>query len=165
EIARAAGLRFEWEGRMNRLGMFVVAVFAAVFVVIASGAALTHAASPARSGPDTVCSSSSPCLIETNDDGGLAIKAVSAHGSGVVGTTDAKGSTTSNGRFGILGEDLQTTTGSTNAGVKGISSNGIGVTGASTLGAGVLGTGANGVTGQVSASGGAALLAIAPSTS
>src|SRR5437899_12039406 len=91
EIARAVSLCFEWEGRMNRFGMFVVAVFAAVVVVIASGGALTHAASPAGSGPDTACSSSSPCLTENNNDGGLAIKAASAQRSGLVGRTDAKG--------------------------------------------------------------------------
>jgi len=150
---------------MNRLGRFVAAVLAAVASVVASGAALTNAANAAGGNPDTSCTSQAPCLVGSNTDGGPGVKGTSAHGNGLVGTTNAKGSTTSNGGYGILGEDLQKTTGTTNAGVRGTSLNGLGVTGLSTNGTGVFGTGANGVTGQVTATGGAAVLAIAPSTS
>lgn len=87
-------------------------------------------------GPNASCSSSSPCLTESNTGSGAGVKSTSSTGNGSVATTKALGTTSTNGRSGLLGQDLQTKTGDGlfNAGVSGTSTNGTGVTGSGTVG-------------------------------
>src|ERR1700716_1203474 len=117
--------------------MRIDGTLASTLVVVAclafgGGAALTHGARAAGGlGPDTSCNSSSPCLTESNTGSGAGMQGAGARGAGVVGTTTAKGTTGANGRGGVLGQDLQSTTGYTNAGVIGTTTNGTGIRGTS----------------------------------
>lgn len=120
---------------------FVFALLVSAVLTLGGGAVLTHAASAAGgSEPDAMCSSTSPCLTEKNTSSGAGVQGSGAHGTGVVGTTTAKGTTGANGRGGVLGQDLQSTTGYTNAGVIGTTTNGTGVRGTGINGTGVLGS-------------------------
>jgi hypothetical protein len=66
------------------------------------------------------------------------VQGVSAKGRGLVGVTNFNSSSANNGTFGVFGNDASST-GSFDAGVRGISSRGTGVYGTSTTGTGVVG--------------------------
>ena len=83
------------------------------------------------------CSSSTPCLLETNSKGGPGLKGVSAKGDGTVGVTNFKSTSSTNGTAGVLGQD-NSTSGSFDTGVLGTSTNGAGVEGVSTNGNGII---------------------------
>src|SRR5262249_23489847 len=105
---------------------------------------LTHAArASGGSGPTASCTSTTPCLEEDNTSSGPGLKGTSKKGNGMVGTTKAKGISPATTGSGVVGQDLQTTTGVFNAGVTGTSTNGVGVSGTSTNWTGVNGLSAN----------------------
>src|SRR5271167_2666378 len=87
---------------------------------------------------DPTCTSSSPCIEYDNNGTGPGIRGISVAGNGLAGSTKNASTTTSNGRAGLIGNDIGT--GNFNSGVHGLSVNGTGVSGLSTSG--------NGVTGQ-----------------
>jgi hypothetical protein len=92
--------------------------------------------------PDTSCSSTSPCLVESNTSSGAGVKSSSTSGNGSIGTTKFKSTSQSNGKAGVLGQDLSTT-GSFDSGVFGSSTNGTGVQGTSVNGFGLEATSTN----------------------
>ncbi len=100
--------------------------------------------------PNASCASSAPCLEEDNTSTGSGVKGTSAKGSGIIGTTKAKGTSPTTAKPGVLGQDLQTGGGNGNAGVEGTSTNGRGVYGIGGF-AGVEGEGLVGVYGSSSA--------------
>jgi len=112
----------------------------------------TQAARAAGGAGDNVaCISTSPCLVESNSSTGAGIKSSSASGNGLIATTKARGSSSTNGRTALLGQDLQTTSGD------GIFN--FGVMGTSTHGTAVFGSGAIGLVGATpNASGGIGVL-------
>src|SRR5580704_10734704 len=104
-------------------------------------------------GPNTACSSSSPCVSYANSGSGAGVASSSAKGSGLTGTTTLKGTSSSNAP-GVLGTDASTS-GGFDSGVKGVTKAGTGVLGTAKGGTGVKGTssGGDGVKGTSSASG------------
>src|SRR5207253_8606482 len=99
--------------------------------------AKTHAArADGGAGANVTCTSTSPCLVESNSGSGTGIKSTSSTGNGLIGTTKALGSSSTNGRSALLGEDLQTRSGdgAFNFGVMGASKNGTGVSGSGAVG-------------------------------
>jgi len=119
----------------------IAAVSASVILIFGAGAVVTHARAAGGAGPNTSCTSTSPCLAESNTSTGDGVQGVSTKGVGVDGRTNAKGSTGAGAGFGVEGIDERTAsgTGVYNAGVKGTSTNGDGVFGSGTFG--VVGSG------------------------
>ncbi len=106
---------------------------------------------------NAACDSSSPCLTESNSGSGNGINSASSTGDGLIGTTDALGTKSTNGGSGLFGEDLRTSSG------HGLFN--FGVSGTSTNGTGVRGTGAVGVSATTNSSTGTGLVVTAPSSS
>jgi len=128
-------------------------------VGLAAGSSLIHAARAQEiAGPAASCGLTTACLTESNTLSGPGIKSTSARGNGLGATTDALGSTSSNGASALFGQDLQTKTGNGifNFGVNGTSTNGTGVQGAG---------GAVGVSAIASNANGIGMLVQAPDTS
>lgn len=87
----------------------------------------------------TSCSSTAACTGGTNSSTGPGVAGVSALGKGVTGTTTFNSTTSTNGQYGVYGQD-SSTSGTFDAGVYGLSVRGVGVSGKSTSGYGVRGT-------------------------
>lgn len=87
--------------------------------------------------PNTTCFSNVPCLSETNTSSGVAVKASSYFGNGIVSQTRFNSKSATNSKAGIIGQDASTM-GSFDSGVFGTSTNGIGVQGKSVNGNGVV---------------------------
>jgi hypothetical protein len=83
------------------------------------------------------CASKSACLQETNTSSGPAVKGISTSGSGSVGQTKFKSTSVSNGKAGVIGQDISTS-GAFDSGVLGTSTSGTGVQGTSVSGVGVV---------------------------
>jgi hypothetical protein len=81
-----------------------------------------------------------PCVGGTNTSTGPGIQGISNLGFGNVGQTKFNSTSTSNGKAGILGQDLSTS-GTNDEGVRGTSVRGLGVHGISSSRAGVRGDG------------------------
>jgi len=123
------------------------------------GSAMTHEARAQEGAePNTSCSSSTPCLFESNTSTGPGVKSMSSHGNGLIATTKALGSSSTNAASALLGIDLQTKTGDglLNFGVNGTSTNGTGVQGSG---------GAVGVSGIATSATGVAVEATVTNTS
>jgi hypothetical protein len=90
----------------------------------------------------STCSSTSPCLTETNSKSGAGVKGISNGGNGSVGQTKFNSTSPSNGAAGVFGQDVSTS-GAFDSGVLGTSTNGIGVQGKSVNGYGVVAVSAN----------------------
>lgn len=90
----------------------------------------------------STCSSTAACTGGTNGSTGPGVAGVSSLGKGVTGTTTFASTTSSNGQFGIYGQD-SSTTGAFDVGVYGLSVRGVGVSGKSTSNYGVRGTSTN----------------------
>lgn len=134
-----------------KIGAVAIAV-ASLALGFGAGSAMSRAArADVSAGPDGSCGTSTPCLTESNTAGGAGVKSTSSHGTGLVATTKATGSTSSNGASAVLGQDLQTTSG------KGLFN--FGVDGTSTFGTGVQGAGAVGVSGVATSATGIGVLA------
>lgn len=143
----------------HRIHAAVVVATLAITVGAAIGSTVVHAARAQElASPATSCSASTACLTESNTLSGPGIKSTSARGNGLGASTDALGSTTTNGASALFGQDLQTKPGNGrfNFGVSGISPNGIGVQGSG---------GAAGVVGVATSSSAAGLAAESPKTS
>src|ERR1700737_1510547 len=125
-----------------RASMFLgLAVLAASGVAGASGhhVMTTKQAAPAvvEIAPiDPTCTSSSPCIEYDNNGTGPGIRGISVNGNGLAGATKNISSSLATGREGLIGNDISTS-GTFNAGVRGLSVRGTGVAGQSTSGAGV----------------------------
>jgi hypothetical protein len=129
---------------MKRSWTFAFAILACLMFAWATGAGRPY---PANAGGviDPTCSSSSPCIEYDNNSTGPGIRGISLVGNGLSGSTKNKSTSTTNGRAGLMGNDVGT--GLFNSGVHGLSVNGTGVSGNSSGGVGVQGTGATGVQG------------------
>ncbi len=92
---------------------------------------------------DPTCSSSAPCIEYDNTLTGPGVKSTSAQGKGFVGATSFNSTATSNGTYGVLGQDLSTS-GAFDSGVHGTSTRGTGVSGTSGSGSGVSGKSVSG---------------------
>jgi hypothetical protein len=138
--------------------MAVVAAMAGV-LGFAAGTSMMHAARAQEiAAPATSCGSTTACLTESNTLSGPGIKTTSNRGNGLGATTDALGSTSTNGASALFGQDLQTKTGNGlfNFGVNGTSTNGTGVQGTG---------GAVGVSAVTSSTTGTGILVQAPMSS
>jgi len=93
------------------------------------------------------CSSANPCQEGSNASTGPGLEGISAKGKGVIGLTNFRSTSSSNGQAGVLGQD-SSTSGTNDAGVKGNSPKGFGVLGTSTSGTAVEGVSSSGVGGQ-----------------
>src|ERR1700737_3090302 len=151
-----------------RASMFLgLAVLAASGVAGASGhhVMTTKQAAPAvvEIAPiDPTCTSSSPCIEYDNNGTGPGIRGISVNGNGLAGATKNISTSLATGREGLIGNDISTS-GSFNAGVRGLSVRGFGVAGQSTSGAGVFGLSSNntGLLGQ--STGGVGVLGLSSS--
>src|SRR4029077_19108629 len=142
----------------SKIGAAAV-LLTSVVLGFAGGSEMTQAARAQEGAvPNASCSSVLACLVESNVSSGAGIKSTSSRGNGVVATTNALGSTSTNGASALLGQDLQANSGDGlfNIGVNGTSKKGTGVQG---LG------GSIGVTAVTSSTTGTALRVQAPSTS
>ena len=139
---------------LRKIGATTVAL-ALVLLGFGAGSHMTRVARADVSGsPNTSCGTSTACLTESNTAGGPGVKSSSSHGTGLVSTTKATGSISSNGGSALLGQDLQTTSG------KGLFN--FGVNGTSMFGTGVQGSGAVGVSGVSTGAAGIGVLATMP---
>lgn len=119
-------------------------IMVAALLIVASGVGRPRQAVAGNGDvPSVTCSSTSPCLSETNTSSGLAISGISVLGSGIVGQTKVNSTSASNGRRGVVGQDLSTS-GTFDVGVFGSSPRGTAVAGNSTAGLGVLGSSTGG---------------------
>jgi hypothetical protein len=91
---------------------------------------------------DPSCTSSSPCIEYDNNGSGPGIRGISLGGNGLAGATNFNSTSSTNAREGLIGNDISTS-GSFNAGVRGLSVRGVGVAGQSTNNAGVQGNSTN----------------------
>ncbi|HEY7995203.1 MAG TPA: hypothetical protein VID24_13400 [Candidatus Eremiobacteraceae bacterium] len=131
----------------TKMGAAAIAI-ASLGLGFGAGSAMTRVArADVSAGPSASCGTSTPCLTESNTAGGAGVKSASARGNGLIATTKAPGSTSSNGRSALLGQDLQTTSGKGlfNFGVSGTSTNGTGVQGTGPVGISAVSTSATGV--------------------
>jgi hypothetical protein len=112
--------------------------------------------------PDTTCFSTNGCVSYANSSSGPGVASSSVKGTGLTGATTLVGTKTTNAA-GVLGTD-SSSSGSFDAGVKGVSKAGTGVTGTSTSGNGVKGVSNKG-TGVVGTSNGANLISAVSGTS
>jgi len=85
------------------------------------------------------CSSANPCQEGSNASTGPGLEGISVKGKGVIGLTNFRSTSSSNGQAGVLGQD-SSTSGSFDVGVIGTSTRGIGVAGQSTSNIGTSGT-------------------------
>src|SRR5438270_6172316 len=97
-----------------------------------------------------------PCVGGTNTNTGPGVQGISSLGFGNVGQTKFNSTSTTNGKSGLLGQDLSTS-GTNDEGVRGTSLRGLGVHGTSSSRSGVRGdaTTAQGVFGTSSSNAGA----------
>jgi hypothetical protein len=125
---------------MKKPFIAVFAILACLMFAWATGAGRPY---PANAGGviDPTCTSSSPCIEYDNNGTGPGIRGISVVGNGLSGSTKNKSTSTTNGRAGLMGNDVGT--GNFNSGVHGLSVNGVGVSGSSTNGDGVDGTSTN----------------------
>jgi hypothetical protein len=124
----------------SKIGAAAV-LLTSVILGFGAGSAMTQAARAQEgAGSYASCGSPSPCLVESNTSSGPGLKSSSNRGIGLIATTKALGSTSTNGGSALFGQDLQKTTGDGvfNVGVNGTSTNGTGVQGSGGA-AGVLG--------------------------
>jgi hypothetical protein len=137
---------------IHRRLRFVLFVIPCVAVAVLSIAA-------DRSHPgviDPTCTSSSPCVEYDNNGSGPGIRGISVGGNGLAGATKFISTSLTNSREGVIGNDISTS-GTFNAGVRGISVRGIGVAGQSTNNTGVQGNSSSGNGGAFSSTSGPGL--------
>jgi hypothetical protein len=85
------------------------------------------------------CSLTTACIGGTNSSTGPGVSGVSSLGKGVTGTTTFASTTSTNGQYGLYGQD-SSASGTFDVGVYGLSVRGIGTSGKSTSNYGVRGT-------------------------
>jgi hypothetical protein len=133
---------------MKRSLIAAFAILVCLMFAWATGAGRPY---PANAGGviDPTCTSSLPCIEYDNNGTGPGIRGISVSGNGLAGATKFNSTSLSNSREGLIGNDISTS-GTFNAGVRGLSVRGIGVAGQSTSGSGVAGqsTSATGVVGN-----------------
>jgi hypothetical protein len=152
------------EGDLSRVSFrallilgFVVLTVSGVAVARSHHVMTTKHAAPAvvEIAPiDPTCTSASPCIEYDNNGTGPGIRGISVDGNGLAGATKHISSSLATGREGLIGNDISSS-GSFNAGVRGLSVRGTGVAGQSTSGPGVVGTASGGAGVVGTASGGA----------
>jgi len=127
----------------SRWLIVLLAIPICLAVVLPIYAERAHLAS--AGGVDPSCISSSPCIEYDNNSTGQGMKGVSLQGNGVTGWTEYKSTSSSNSKYGVVGND-QSISGAFDGGVLGKSVRGTGVSGVSTNGIGLLGMAGTGVT-------------------
>src|ERR1700737_4650457 len=132
----------EYDMAMKRPLIAVCAILACLVFAWATGAGRPY---PASAGGviDPTCVSSLPCIEYDNNGTGPGIRGISVAGNGLAGSTKNHGTSSANGRAGLIGNDIGS--GSFNSGVHGLSVSGTGVSGLSTSGIGVSGLTSSGV--------------------
>jgi hypothetical protein len=130
----------EYNVTMKRSFIAAFAILACLMFAWATGAGRPY---PANAGGviDPSCTSSLPCIEYDNNGTGPGIRGISVTGNGLAGSTKNASTSVSNGRAGLIGNDIGA--GTFNSGVHGISVSGTGVSGLSTNGAGVTGQSTN----------------------
>jgi hypothetical protein len=118
------------------------AILACLMFAWATGAGRPY---PASAGGviDPTCTSSLPCIEYDNNGAGPGIRGISVGGNGLAGATKFSSTSLSNSREGLIGNDISTS-GTFNAGVRGLSTRGFGVAGQTTSGDGVFGLSSSG---------------------
>jgi hypothetical protein len=118
----------------------LIAVFAILICLMFAWATGAGRPYPANAGGviDPSCTSSLPCIEYDNNGTGPGIRGISVSGNGLAGATKFNSTSLSNSREGLIGNDISTS-GTFNAGVRGLSTRGFGVAGQSTSGVGVQG--------------------------
>ncbi|MBV9271044.1 MAG: hypothetical protein JO165_08120, partial [Candidatus Eremiobacteraeota bacterium] len=131
-------------------------IMKSVTAVVLAGAfafSLAHPAVALQAYSVVTCAlaSPTPCVGGTNTSSGPGVQGISSLGFGNVGQTKFASTSTSNGKAGVLGEDVSTS-GTNDEGVRGTSTRGLGVHGISSSRSGVRGdsTSAQGVFGSSS---------------
>jgi hypothetical protein len=132
----------EYDMAVKRSWTFAFAILACLMFAWATGAGRPYQAS-ASGVVDPTCTSSSPCIEYDNNGTGPSIRGISVVGNGLSGSTKNKSTSATNGRAGLMGNDVGT--GNFNSGVHGLSVNGTGVSGQSTNATGVSGTSTVGI--------------------
>jgi len=107
-----------------RAGWGIAAAATAAGAALLIGAAIPRAAT-AGAGPNASCTSSNPCIMETNNGTGNGLEGVSLNRNGVAGVTKFASTSTTNFHAGIFGLD-SSHTGTFDAGVWGKSASGDG---------------------------------------
>lgn len=122
----------------------ILAIVAGVLAlgILVGASSIERVLAAGDAGPNTSCSSSSPCASFSNAGAGPGVASSSKGGSGLTGTTTLIGSGTNNGS-GVLGTDASTS-GNADSGVKGVSKSGTGIFGSSKSGTGVKGSSTTG---------------------
>lgn len=134
---------------MTRTGIAISMLASIAAATVVTGSVLTRADATDGAQPNTSCATTTACIEGDNTTKGPGVKGTSTKGYGAIGTTKAKPTIFSDGRAGLLGQDLQTSLQYIfNAGVEGTSTNGIGILGQSPNGVGVWAIGYNGVTAE-----------------
>src|SRR5271167_4387409 len=119
----------EYDMTVKRSWIAVFAILVCLTFAWTTGAGRPY---PASAGGviDPTCTSSSPCIEYDNNGSGPGIRGISVTGNGLAGSTKNHSTSATNGRAGLIGNDIGT--GSFNSGVHGLSVNGAGVSGNST---------------------------------
>jgi len=134
---------------MTRAGIAIATLASIAAATAVTGSVLTRADATDGAQPNTSCATTTACIEGDNTTKGPGVKGTSTKGYGAIGTTKARPTMFSNGRAGLLGQDLQTDVQFIyNAGVEGTSANGMGILGQAANGVGVWGIGFNGVIGE-----------------
>jgi hypothetical protein len=89
---------------------------------------------------DPTCASSNPCIEYDNSGSGPGVRGHSVGGNGLGGSTFFNSTSSTNGKAGVFGND-DSSSGTFDSGVEGLSVRGTGVSGVSTDAAGVIGSG------------------------
>lgn len=126
---------------IKRLWIALLAIPVCLIPVLIIGAQKSQ---PANAGGviDPTCVSSLPCIEYDNNGTGPAIRGIALGGNGVAGSTHINSTSATNARAGVFGKD-DSTSGSFNSGVSGLSARGNGVLGNSNSGIGVQATSSN----------------------
>lgn len=134
---------------MTRAGIAISMLTSIAAATVVTGSVLTRADATDGAQPNTSCATTTACIEGDNTTKGPGVKGTSTKGYGAIGTTKAKPTMFSDGRAGLLGQDLQNNIQYPyNAGVAGTSTYGIGILGQAPQGVGVWGIGFNGLTGE-----------------
>jgi hypothetical protein len=128
----------------GRLAVAAMILFIATVVVGALGPASSDEMRPLLRALGIIsCNSSGPCEEGKNAGTGAGLAGTSVKGSGVIGQTSLRSTTSANGKAGVLGQDLSSS-GFYDAGVRGVSTRGSGVIGQASNGTGVYGSSKSG---------------------
>jgi hypothetical protein len=133
----------EYDMALKRSLVAAFSILACLMFAWATGAGRPY---PVSAGGviDPACTTSLPCIEYDNNGTGPGIRGISINGNGLAGATKHISTSPAAGREGLIGNDISSS-GSFNAGVRGVSVRGTGVAGQSTSGIGVTGSSSSSV--------------------